>query len=105
MSKRLIMATIWDQIGGQQVEVRIEYPRIQVRFLETGTSRTGRILPTKLVYHPLGILWENDKGTPEEADLESSVLRIYQEAQLVWAREARGTGYKQNTPHKRPAGA
>ena len=87
MSKRSITATIRNQIAGQQVKIRVEYPRIHVRFLEDGTSRTGRILQTNLVHRRLGILWEDDKGTPEEADLESSVLRICQEAQLFWARE------------------
>ena len=85
MSKRLIMATIRDQIAGQQVEIRLEYPRIQVRFLEDGTSRMGRIY--KFHEGNLSILWSRDEFTPEEADLESSVLRICREAQLVWARE------------------
>ena len=85
MSKRLIMATIRDQIAGQQVEVRVEYPWIQIRFLETGTSRMGRIY--KFHKGNLSILWSRDQFTGEEEKLEHDVLRICREAQLVWARE------------------
>ena len=87
MRKRLITATIRDQIAGQQVEVRVKYPMVQVKFLETGLTRAGRILPVNQRHKTLGILWDGDLFNAEDADLESDVLCICREAQLVWARE------------------
>ena len=93
MSKRLTTAGIHAKVMGQEVEIVVAYPAITVKTIETGEKRTGEILKGKSSLEMTGqrvmILWEGETWSDDDAQLESEVLSVCRDAQLVWAREDR----------------
>lgn len=82
MSKVLTKAYLLDQMGDQQVEIIVAYPKIAVRWVERGTLETGRISSDQ------SIVWHHP---PSREDLSAQVLRICCSAELFWARKGGAT--------------